>query len=141
MAVMAEGCGRIKRKCHIWADQLKRKRCSLLILVHDLDNNDLEDLKTRIRNALNPCPITVHLICIPVQEFEAWLLSDPNAIKNALHLKKTPRVRWLPETISSPKEHLDAHSGDVRPRHDEAVHQRALGDQPRLDQGHQDRPG
>ena len=103
---VGKGCGRIKRKCHAWAKILKQSGCSLLVLVHDLDENSLEDLKGKISGALNPCPITNHLICIPIKEFEAWLLSDPSAIKNSMHLYKAPKVKGQPESINAPKERL-----------------------------------
>lgn len=37
---------------------------------------------------------------------EAWLLSDPGAIKSAMKLRKTPNIKGLPENINSPKEYL-----------------------------------
>jgi hypothetical protein len=103
---VGKGCGKIKRKCFGWSGDLKRRGCSLLILIHDRDTNNLNDLKTKIHNALNPCPIRIFLICIPIQELEAWLLSDPKGIQTALHMKKPPKVKGLPETINSPKERL-----------------------------------
>jgi hypothetical protein len=103
---VGKGCGRIRRKCHAWAEQLKRRGCSLLVLIHDLDDNDLNDLRGKIQNALNPCPISIHLICIPVQTLEAWLLSDPKAIQTAMHLMNTPNVKAPPEIINRPKEYL-----------------------------------
>ena len=39
-------------------------------------------------------------------EMEAWWLSDPNAIRVALNLKKTPNVKSHPEQIASPKERI-----------------------------------
>jgi len=103
---VGKGCGKIRKKCYAWSDQLRQRGCSLLILIHDRDGNDVEDLIIVLNRALDPCPITTHLICIPVQEFEAWLLSDPDAIRSAMHLNKTPRIRWQPETINAPKEYL-----------------------------------
>lgn len=103
---VGKGCGKIKRKCNAWATQLKQKGCSNLILIHDLDRNDLDNLKDTLRKALTPCPIVNHLICIPIEEFEAWLLSDPEAIKASMRLQKKPNVKGLPEQINSPKEYL-----------------------------------
>jgi hypothetical protein len=103
---VGKGCGKIMRKCHAWSRQLKQKGCTLLILIHDLDRNTLTDLRGKIRSALNPCSINNHLICIPVQELEAWLLSDPAAIKAAMNIRKVPNVTGRPENINSPKEYL-----------------------------------
>lgn len=103
---IGRGCGKIKRKCNAWAYQLKLKGCSALIVIHDLDNNAIANLYKNIETSLSPCPIEKHLICIPVQELEAWLLSDPDAIKRAMKLKKAPKVKGIPEGINSPKEYL-----------------------------------
>jgi hypothetical protein len=103
---VGKGCGKIKRKCNAWASQMRDCGCSLLILLHDLDNRDIAELRQQIEQSLDPCPIARRLICIPVQEYEAWLLSDPSAIKDCMNLKKTPRVSGLPESIDSPKEYL-----------------------------------
>lgn len=103
---IGKGCGKIKRKCNAWAKELSRKGCKTLVLIHDSDGNRLDDLRRKLANALEPSPIKKRLICIPVQEFEAWLLSDPEAIKKGLNLRKNPVVKGLPERIDSPKEHL-----------------------------------
>jgi len=103
---VGQGCGRIMRKCNSWANQLKKRGCSVLIVIHDCDTNPLTDLYIKIKKALEPCIIANYLICIPVQEFEAWFLSDPDAIKTGMNLKKKPNIKGLPETINSPKEYL-----------------------------------
>jgi Domain of unknown function (DUF4276) len=102
-----KGCGKIKKKCHAWSNELSKRGCKTLVLIHDSDSKRSDDLREMLRKALAPCPIKNHLICIPVQEFEAWLLSDPEAIKKGLNLRKKPIVKGLPENINSPKEHLE----------------------------------
>ncbi|MGO9287385.1 MAG: DUF4276 family protein [Polyangia bacterium] len=47
-----------------------------------------------------------HLLCIPIEEIEAWLLSDPEAIATAIGLANPPKVPQNTETIPSPKEFL-----------------------------------
>jgi hypothetical protein len=103
---VGKGCGKIKRKCNAWANQLKQKGCSALVVIHDRDSHILNELHIKIQAALDPCAIANYLICIPVQEFEAWLLSDPDAIKSAMNLNQKPNIKGFPETINSPKEHL-----------------------------------
>ena len=103
---VGKGCGKIKRKCNSWASTLKAKRCQCLILIHDLDKNHQTELKKQIEDALSPCPINPYLICIPVEELEAWLLADPDAIYAALNLDKIPKIPHNPESIKSPKEHI-----------------------------------
>ncbi|MEN8614810.1 DUF4276 family protein [Dehalogenimonas sp. THU2] len=103
---VGQGCGKLKRKCHDWADLLKEKGCTRLVILHDLDNNTIKTLEAEINSSLSPCPIKKQIVCIPIQELEAWLLSDPEAIKTSMHLPSTPKIKGLPETIDSPKEHL-----------------------------------
>ncbi len=103
---VGKGCGKIMRKCNAWANQLKAKGCCALIVIHDRDRNDLRQLQNAISTALRPNPFQKSLICIPVEELEAWLLSDPAAIQRALSLPSKPKVSGMPEQISSPKEYL-----------------------------------
>ena len=107
---IGNGCGRIARKCHGWAKDLRDRGCTHLILIQDLDSTDSEELSKlteKLKAAISPSPIPSHLICIPVEELEAWWLSDPNAIKVALELDAMPRVEDHPEVIASPKEYID----------------------------------
>ncbi len=103
---VGNGCGKITRKCFGWADNLKKRGCRALIIVHDLDNKILEKLYDTIKDSISPCPIANYLICVPIQEIEAWLLSDPVAIQKTFKLNKAPNISHNPETINSPKEYL-----------------------------------
>jgi hypothetical protein len=103
---VGKGCGKIKRKANSWAKILKEKGCNFLILIHDLDKNNLEDLLIKITKSLDPCPINNHLICVPIQEFEAWLLSDTLGIMNAMKLIKEPKISGNTFDIDNPKEFL-----------------------------------
>lgn len=101
----AKGCGKIKRKCLAWANDLKIKGCTHLILVHDLDRNELSKLREKLEDLISPCPISSYLICIPIEEMEAWFLSDPSAISQALKINKI-NINNHPQKISSPKEEI-----------------------------------
>ncbi len=103
---VGQGCGRIKRKCQSWANTLKIKGCRYLVLIHDLDRNNLDALRTNLEAAISPSPIMPYLICIPIEEMEAWWLSDPQAIRKALNLQVTPKIKGHPQSIASPKEHI-----------------------------------
>lgn len=100
------GCGMLMRKCRDWAQNLHERKCSFLIVVHDSDNNNPNDIFKKIDNLLDDCPISKKLISIPVEEIEAWLLSDSNAIKIGLKLKNNPVIPKSTELIHSPKEYL-----------------------------------
>lgn len=103
---VGNGCGKLRRKALDYAIDLKRRGCDMLILIHDLDRNThkdlLNDLKKRIENA----PIVNKFVCIPIEELEAWFLSDPESIKNTFNLTRRPRFNGRPENIGSPKETL-----------------------------------
>jgi len=104
---VGHGCGKIARKCNAWADVLHKAGCSVLLLVHDLDKNNKQELQQKLNTALSPCPILNNLIVIPVEELEAWILSDPAGIKKAIKLKQLPKIKPTPELIISPKEILE----------------------------------
>ncbi len=100
------GCGKIKRECNRWARNLKEQNCSVLILMHDLDERDLPELKKELVDALYPSPIRNNIIAIPVKEIEAWLLSDEDAIRQGMNLRSKVSRIPNPEGIHRPKEHL-----------------------------------
>ncbi len=102
------GCGILLRKCHDWARNLADIRCSVLIVIHDSDNNNPTEIYKKVKEKLDPSPITNHLITVPVQELEAWLLADPEGIKKSLNLKETPNIKYSTELVNSPKEFLEA---------------------------------
>lgn len=103
---LGKGCGKIKNKAKRWANILKEKGCSSLILIQDLDKNDLSTLEYQLNEILNPSPFKNYLICIPIKEFEAWLLSDTSAIKEVFSLSNEPKIKGELFDIDNPKEYL-----------------------------------
>ena len=103
---VGRGCGKIIRKSFAWSKLLKLKGCNTLIVVHDLVSNNQAELSRRLETILSPYSIKNTLICIPIREIEAWLISDPEAIKIALNLRKLPKEYYNPEKVDSPKETL-----------------------------------
>ena len=79
----------------------------MLILVHDLDTNKLEELRAELKRTTKGHSFDHHLICIPIQEIEAWFLSDGLALRDVCKLKKTPKMPISPEKVVSPKEFLE----------------------------------
>lgn len=100
---VGNGCGKLHSKCRAWAEQLASSGCTVLLLVHDLDRKVLKSLRGSLERALNPSPVAKHLIVIPVEEIEAWLLADPVAVKEVFKLKKAPNIPPKTENISDPK--------------------------------------
>jgi len=103
---IGDGCGKVKRKCSVWAEDLFQRQCDALIVVHDLDRSVLSQLESDLAERLSSASIARRLICIPVEELESWFLSDPKSIKSALSLSRIPKASGRPETITSPKEYL-----------------------------------
>jgi hypothetical protein len=104
---IGNGCGKIRKKALDYSEDLKNRGCTLLIFLQDLDRNDLDLLHKELNDKLRKGGISNYFICIPIEEIEAWLLSDPQGIQEALKLKKAPNVKHPPETITSPKEKLE----------------------------------
>jgi len=111
----ANGCTKIRSKSATWAIDLKRRGCDMLLIVHDQDDRNYDDLKAELNTKLKSSPIPNYYVCIPVEEIEAWFLADGAAVKKALGLKRAPKIKGFPETIKSPKEFLHsqiAHCSD-----------------------------
>lgn len=103
---VGNGCGKLKQKCASWADNLVKRGCNFIIVFHDLDKNDEMVLRKTLTDKIDAINIDHYLIVIPIEEMEAWLLSDPQALKKTFKLKKPPRVTLNTESINSPKEYL-----------------------------------
>lgn len=103
---VGKGCGPILRKTPGWCANLLQKGCSHVVVVHDLDRHNMQELKAKLDAVLVCAPQRLKAVVIPVEELEAWLLSDVSAIAVALNLPKIPENIHHPETISSPKEHI-----------------------------------
>lgn len=104
--IVTNGCGSLQRKLFSHAVTLKNRGCDLLIVFHDLDKNRLVELKYNLEKKLNGNPFNSYFVCIPVEEIEAWFLSDPESIKKTFRLNKLPKIKGTPEGVSSPKEKL-----------------------------------
>jgi hypothetical protein len=105
---VGHGCGKLRRKCGAWAENLLARGCSYLVVIHDLDRADEAELRASLETHVSAIQFELYVILIPVQEIEAWLLSDPTALKIVFNMKKIPRVPSRPERISNPKEFLSS---------------------------------
>ena len=100
------GSGKIKNKCLSWSNELQVKGCNMLILIHDLDTNDLDELKTLLKQKMKYSTISNRYVCIPIKELEAWFLADPNGIKQSYGIAGLIKIDGMPENINNPKEML-----------------------------------
>jgi hypothetical protein len=103
------GCGNLRniKKVSGWSKVLYTKGCKYLLLVHDLDMRKHSELYETLKNSISNSAVSNNVICIPVKEMEAWLLSDEKALLSFCHASKLSRkIPANPETIDSPKEYL-----------------------------------
>lgn len=57
---------------------------SAVVVVCDLDNKDLRTFRQELESVLAQCnPAPEALFCLAIEEGEAWLLGDPDALKTA----------------------------------------------------------
>ncbi|MCP3675383.1 MAG: DUF4276 family protein [Gammaproteobacteria bacterium] len=104
---LGKGCGRIKSKSSRFCKVLHDQGCTALIVIRDSDGETVSKLKKEVANAMNPNPISNHVIIIAVQELEAWLLADIEAVHKVFsNARKAPKEISSPESISGPKEFL-----------------------------------
>jgi hypothetical protein len=103
---VGHGCGKLRRKCGAWARTLVQQECSWIVVVHDLDVHNEEQLRTELRDAVAPAGARDFVVLIPRRESEAWLLYDPRAIAKAFHEPRRPPLPGNPELLADPKRHL-----------------------------------
>lgn len=104
--VLSNGCGKLRRKALSYAENLYKKGCNMIILVHDLDRWNYNELYDELSNKFSGCPAEYSFICIPIEEIEAWFLCDLQALKTTFNLVRLPKISGAPETIPSPKEKI-----------------------------------
>lgn len=103
---VGNGCGKLRNKCDSWAATLFESGCHHVLIFHDLDRHDEVSLRTLLEEKVSPERFPKSLIVIPIEEMEAWLLSDEMAIRDVFKLQKSPPRIDNCEAINSPKEHL-----------------------------------
>jgi hypothetical protein len=103
---IGHGCGTLRRKCHAWANNLKQRGCSFLVVLHDLDKRDESELRAALEGEIEDQGFHQSVVLIPIEEIEAWLLCDPRAIKTVFRMRDLPTIPSQPECISNPKEFL-----------------------------------
>lgn len=103
---VGNGCGKLRKNCRSWTETLFRMGCAHVVILHDLDRNDLNSLRRFLESKVDPATFPNSVIVIPIEELEAWLLTDELAIQQVFNLSKPFKRIANTETISSPKEHL-----------------------------------
>jgi hypothetical protein len=103
---VGHGCGKLRRKCRVWADNLVREGCKWIIVAHDLDDYDEAKLHKELSNAIADARAQATVILIPRREIETWLLYDAEAIAKAFNERKKPKLPHNPELLPDPKDYL-----------------------------------
>jgi hypothetical protein len=131
---IAHGCGRLRNKCKIWSRNLLLRGCNHIVLIHALDEHNLTQLQSMLTQEINEINHKNNLILIPVYEIEAWLLSDPLALKETFNMNRLPRVTLHPETIQHPKEHLrDIVWKSCKKRYVNTIHNKKIAESIRIE--------
>lgn len=103
---VGHGCGALRRKCRAWAVNLLMRGSTHLVVLHDLDMNDENQLRSELEHCVHNIAFEGRVILIPIREIEAWLLTDAKALKSVFNMPKIPKVPTNPEAIERPKEKL-----------------------------------
>ena len=106
---VGDGCSKIPKKLPVWLEELRKDGCTHYAIVHDLDRdkdrNELRSekaLRTQLQSKIPKGFAT--LICIPIEELEAWFWADGSLLSKLA--KKPTEAARRPETIALPKEKL-----------------------------------
>jgi hypothetical protein len=123
------GCGEMLKEGGKQLKLFAKLGYNRLIVCYDADNekpnNRHQEVVKRIIKKSGLTGLKKEIICIliPVQEIEAWILADIEAVT---HIFKNwyPKPIFNPESIDSPKEYLEKLSRDAkkRPRYNHATH-------------------
>lgn len=117
------GCAALRKSAASFMKDLHARGCEGVVFVHDLDlnsaNNELNDeaqLRARLTRIEVPAGLD-RLICIPIEELEAWFWSDPALIKQIG--RGRGKASLSPHSIRQPKEQLQRLSAEAngRPRY------------------------
>lgn len=124
---VGHGCGKVRGKGQAWAKNLLAGGCSHLVMVHDLDEREEKHLRSLLEEKIEDSDFEQKIVLIPVEEIEAWLLSDSEALKTVFNIQKLPKVPRWPETIKNPKEALgDAVQKNSKTQYINTVHNRHI---------------
>lgn len=106
-----KGCARLRAKAPARLKDMAKRGCVAAIVIHDLDRNpqtnalnDPEVLHRELE-AIECPPELRRLICIPVEEIEAWFWSDDVTVK--LVGRGTGSAHLSPHNIIDPKGKLE----------------------------------
>ena len=104
-----DGCGKLLKDGWKFLKTLPELGCTRFIIAHDADQRDTNKVKRElIDKIIKPSGVktSICLLLVPVQEIEAWLLADIEAVSN-IFKQWQPKPELNPESIVHAKEHLE----------------------------------
>src|SRR5262249_40750824 len=104
---IGHGCGKLRNKCRAWAAALVRRGCTHLMVSHDCDGGEPNALRALLEAEVKDSGSRFAIILIPVEELEAWLLADPDALQTVFRMQRRPKVPATPERLPDPKKFLE----------------------------------
>ncbi len=111
----SKGCARLRRKAERHLMLMVDEGCRAAVLVHDLDRNSANDqlnderaLRRDLAAIETPSEIAGRfLICIPIEEIEAWFWSDEATVQKATKGNPKAKAHHSPHRIAKPKEQFE----------------------------------
>ena len=120
-----DGCGKLLKDGWKFLKTLPELGCTRFIIAHDADQNDAGEIKRKLKDKIIKLSGLKSSICllVSVQEIEAWLLADIEAVSN-IFKQWQPKPELNPESIVHAKEHLEklGRLAGGRPRYLPATH-------------------
>jgi hypothetical protein len=136
-AVGANGCGDLLNTGARRLRALRDLGWRRFVISYDADNHDPKERRAEVvRTIAEPAQITEDCcIVIPVQEIEAWILADIEAVSKVFPSWRPKPTKRNPETIASPKEYLESQSRltNKKPIYAHATHNELVAKHLQLD--------
>ncbi len=123
------GCGKLCRKAPSHIKLFADLGVTRFIICHDSDGHDPREIRAKVEDAIKMkgCSGFMHAVVVPVEELEAWIIADEEAIRKVIPTLTVKPVK-KPEEIRSPKEWLKSESrrGRSTPLYVPALHNKEV---------------
>lgn len=120
-----DGCGELLRKGAKQLQLFQRLGFQRFIICYDADGPEPSHRREQIiQRVVRPSGIGSHCVVVPVQEIEAWILADIEAVTQVFPSWRPRRVEEPPESIQNPKERLEwlSRASNKKPVYSHATH-------------------
>ena len=121
-----DGCGEMLRKGERQLHLFAGLGCDRFVICYDADGHDPNDRREEVmRKIVRPSGFARQCcVLVPVQELEAWILADIEAVSNVLTSWRPDPIKQNPEAIKDPKEYLErlSRGTNKKPIYSHATH-------------------